>query len=263
MKRLRIIKIGGQVVENKIELKNFLKAFANVDSPKILVHGGGKTATKFSKKYNITSKMIDGRRITDAESLKVVQMVYAGLINKNIVAILQGMDCQTIGLSGADCNTLLAEKRPVVDIDYGFVGDIIRVNIDIIIKLIDIELVPVFCALTHDGKGQLLNTNADSITTELGMALADKFPVDLVFCFEKQGVLKNINDENSVVPSINSENYTRLKKEGIISAGMIPKIDNAFRALRGGVGNVYITHFHSLTDIFRLDNRKGTRIFLE
>jgi acetylglutamate kinase len=263
MKRLEIIKIGGQVVENEEELDHFLSAFSVVDSPKILVHGGGKTATIFSEKYNITPKMIDGRRITDAESLKVVQMVYAGLINKNIVAVLQGMDCPAIGLSGIDCNALLAEKRPVVDIDYGFVGDIICVNTQIIIKLIEIGLVPVFCALTHDGKGQILNTNADSITTELGIALAEKYLVDLVFCFEKQGVLKNINDENSIVPLINSENYTRLRKEGIISAGMIPKIDNAFRALKGGVGNVYITHSHSLKDIFSVDNRPGTRIFLE
>ncbi len=263
MKRLEIIKIGGQVVENEKELKHFLNAFAAVDSAKILVHGGGKTATKFSEKYNITPKMIDGRRITDAESLKVVQMVYAGLINKNIVAVLQGMDCPAIGLSGVDGNTLLAEKRPVVNIDYGFVGDIIRVNTQTIIKLIEMGLVPVFCALTHDGKGQILNTNADSITTELGIALAEKYAVDLVFCFEKQGVLKNINDENSIVHSINSENYTRLRKEGIISAGMIPKIDNAFRALKGGVGNVYITHSHSLKDISQVDSRSGTRIFLE
>jgi acetylglutamate kinase len=249
--------------ELPIGLSNEDNVFAARDSAKILVHGGGETATKFSKKYNITPKMIDGRRITDAESLEVVQMVYAGLINKNIVAVLQGIDCPAIGLSGVDCNTLLAEKRPVVEIDYGFVGDIIHVNTQTINKFLEMGLVPVFCALTHDGMGQILNTNADSITTELGMALAEEYAVDLVFCFEKQGVLKNINDENSVVPSINSENYTRLRKEGIISAGMIPKIDNAFRALKGGVGNVYITHSHSLTDIFNVDNCKGTRIFLE
>lgn len=259
MKTLKIVKIGGQVINDEEKLQKTLEAFTQIQDAKILVHGGGKEATEFLNKLNIKPNMIAGRRITDADTIKVVQMVYAGLINTNIVAKLQSMDCQAIGLSGSDANCILAEKRPVTNgINYGFVGDITKVNASIITMLLKEGLIPVFCALTHDRKGQVLNTNADTITAALGVTMSKSFDVDLIYCFEKNGVLTDIKDANSQIKHITSKDYNSLKENKIISDGMIPKIDNAFSALNEGVKNVFITHYNSLND----KQQKGTRISL-
>ena len=260
MKKLIIIKIGGQIIDDDKKLQQTLNAFAEIKTAKILVHGGGKAATYLSQKLNIKPNIIAGRRITDSESLKIVQMVYAGLINKNIVAKLQSLNCQAIGLSGSDANCILAEKRPIANgIDYGFVGDVIKINDSIIVKFLDERLIPVFCALTHDGKGQMLNTNADTIASELGAALSQSFEVSLIYSFEKNGVLTDVNDEKSKIAHITPNDYDRLKNENIIADGMIPKIDNAFFALRKGVKNVFITHFNSINNQKQL----GTKISFE
>ncbi|MFD0798854.1 acetylglutamate kinase [Maribacter chungangensis] len=245
MKKLSIIKIGGNVIENKQELSTFLKLFAKLDGLKILVHGGGKLATQLATKLGIQSKMVAGRRITDAETLEVITMVYAGLANKNIVAQLQAHKCNAIGLSGADGNMIQAHKRPVTEIDYGFAGDVDDVNKNIISKLLKADLTPVFCAMTHDGEGQLLNTNADTIASEIAIAMSAFYETTLYYCFEKKGVLQNIKDEDSVISQINNRSYTKLLNEGIIVDGMIPKIDNCFYAVERGVEKVCIGH-HSM-----------------
>ncbi len=237
---LSIVKIGGNIIENKDELQAFLKLFVQIPGKKILVHGGGKEATFMASKLGISSKMIDGRRITDAESLKVITMVYAGLLNKNITASLQSMDCNAMGMSGADGNSITSTKRPVKSIDYGWVGDVTFVNNENIKKLLDSDFTPVFCALTHDEKGQLLNTNADTIAAELGKSLSDLYDVSLFYCFELPGVLKDISDPNSVIKTLNTTLYDQLLKENIISAGMLPKLTNCFEALKNGVQKVYI-----------------------
>jgi acetylglutamate kinase len=204
------------------------------------VHGGGKRATDYGKRLGIETKMVDGRRITDAQSLDVAVMVYAGLVNKNIVARLQAYNCNAIGLSGADANTIIAIKRPVKNIDYGFVGDVEVVNTKSIAQLIRADLVPVFCALTHDGMGQLLNTNADTIASEVAIAMSQTFDTTLYYCFEKKGVLRSILDENSVIKSINQESYQKLKQQNIVADGMLPKLDNSFHALNKDVQRVCI-----------------------
>ena len=200
--------------------------------------------------------MVDGRRITDAETLKVVQMVYSGLINTNIVAKLNAMDCTSVGMTGADANSILAVKRPVKEIDYGYVGDVKKVETDGIEAMLDKKIIPVFCALTHDGWGQILNTNADTITSALGAALAENYNVDLVFCFELNGVLRDPDDNKSIIPEITRTIYMDLKKNNIISGGMIPKIDNAFYALDKGVNNVFIKKYNTL------ESAQGTKIHL-
>ncbi len=240
--KLSIIKIGGNVIENKTELSRFLKLFASLDSFKILVHGGGKLATQLASKLGIESKMVDGRRITDTKTLEVITMVYAGLTNKNIVAQLQANHCNAIGLSGADGDAIQAHIRPVTEIDYGFAGDVDGVNSQMISKLLDADLTPVFCAMTHDGNGQLLNTNADTIASELAIGMSELYNTTLYYCFEKKGVLMNIEDDSSVVKQIDSSKYQELLNAGIIADGMLPKLENCFHALNKNVSKVCIGH---------------------
>lgn len=239
---LAIIKIGGNVIENQTELTKFLALFAQLSGHKILVHGGGKLATQLASKLGIASKMVGGRRITDAEMLEVITMVYAGLTNKNIVAQLQANNCNAIGLSGVDGDTIQAHKRPIREIDYGFAGDVDGVNIPMISKLLDAGLTPVFCAMTHDGNGQLLNTNADTIASELAIGMSEIYDSTLYYCFEKKGVLNDIKDENSVVKHIDSNTYEQLLAAGIIADGMLPKLENCFHALKKNVSKVCIGH---------------------
>lgn len=239
---LHIIKIGGNIIDDSDQLAVFLEKFAAIPGKKILVHGGGKIATRLASDLGLEAKMVDGRRITDEKMLDVVTMVYAGLTSKNIVATLQKYDCDALGLSGADANVIKAIKRPVKDIDYGFAGDILAdsVNTLSIKKFLDAGFTPVFSAITHNGNGQLLNTNADTIASSLALALSELYETSLIYCFEKNGVLADINDEDSVIESINFESFKKLKSRGVISEGMIPKLDNAFNAISKGVKNVYI-----------------------
>lgn len=237
---LSIIKIGGNVIENKEELSKFLKLFANFEGQKIMVHGGGKLATQLAEKLGIKTKLVGGRRITDAETLEVITMTYAGLTNKNIVGQLQANYCNAIGLSGADGNAILAHKRPVAKIDYGFAGDIDTVNSELISKLLTSGLTPVFCAMTHDGNGQLLNTNADTIASELAIGMSQYYDTTLYYCFEKQGVLMDVMDGNSVIRHIDSEKYQQLLTKDIITEGMLPKLENCFHALNRHVAKVCI-----------------------
>ncbi len=261
MKKLKVIKIGGKVIDDVELLSQFLKAFNTVDGPKILVHGGGKIASDFGTRLGIEPKMTEGRRITDAETLELVTMVYGGLVNKRIVAQLQALGENTIGLSGADANVLKAVKRPVEKVDYGFVGDveIEGVNQEALSQFIDRGLSPVICALTHDGKGNLLNTNADTIASILASALASDFEVNLIYCFEQPGVLSDF-ERQQVIPEMNSKSYDELKTQGVISDGMIPKMDNAFDALTAGVKSVHIGHFLKLNELLIGDS--GTSIKL-
>ncbi len=242
MKPLYVIKIGGNVIDNSENLYHFLKDFTAIDGYKILVHGGGKIATQISEQMGIEAKLVDGRRITDIETLRVVTMVYAGLINKNIVAQLQRFGTNAIGLTGADGNFIKAVKRPVKTIDYGFVGDINNdsVNAANLSALIEAGFTPAFCALTHDGDGQMLNTNADTIASALAVALSVHYETTLIYCFEKKGVLQDINDEESLIRDINPQRYDELKKDQIIHSGMLPKLDNAFAAIANGVKAVVI-----------------------
>ena len=261
MRKLTIVKIGGQVIDNDEHLNKALEAFSELNGAKILVHGGGKSANRVLLEMGIEPKMIDGRRVTDKETLDVAVMVYGGLINKKIVARLQTFNCNALGMSGADADAILAVKREVGKIDYGFVGDVVRVNNEIIDKLLKVGLKPVFCALTHDGQGQILNTNADTIVASLGSALSERYSVDLVYCFEKNGVLRDQQIESSVIDFIDPKLYIEYKEKGVISEGMIPKIDTAFNSLKHGVENVYITNFQALMDR-KYENGYGTRIIL-
>ncbi|PCJ98853.1 MAG: acetylglutamate kinase [Flavobacteriaceae bacterium] len=238
--KLAIVKIGGNVIENKTELAKFLSSFSLMAEPKILVHGGGKLATELGKKLGIASKMVGGRRITDAQSLELITMVYAGLANKNIVAQLQAKHCNAIGLSGADGNSIQAHKRPVKEIDFGFVGDIDGVNEETISNLLKVGFVPVFCAMSHDGKGQLLNTNADTIASEIAIGMSNEYETTLYYCFEKKGVLLDVENDDSVVKHINSETYQELLEKKIIADGMLPKMHNCFHALNNNVQKVCI-----------------------
>jgi len=257
-----VVKIGGQVIDDEAKLEKALSGFASLNRPKILVHGGGKTANAILNKLGIEQQLVKGRRITNLESLRVVQMVYAGLVNKNIVAKLQSQGCLSVGLSGADANCILAEKRPVREIDYGYVGDVVKVDSDILINFLEQGLTPVICALTHDGHGQILNTNADTIATEVGISIAKITKVTLMYCFEQPGVLMDMNDKNSLITELHPGYYQQLKAVGKISEGMIPKLDNAFRAVGHGVNKVLITHYHSLEDLIDLDTLTATKISL-
>src|SRR5882757_1984683 len=261
MKSLNIIKIGGNVIDNSESLHNFLKDFTALDGFKILVHGGGKVATQLSETLGIEPKLVDGRRITDIETLRVVTMVYGGLINKNIVAQLQRFGTNAIGLTGADGDFIRAKKRPVKTIDYGFVGDIDdkSINPQNLKRLLEAGFTPVFCAITHDGEGQLLNTNADTIASALAVALAKQYETTLIYCFEKKGVLQDINDEDSLIRDINPAHYEELKTQRIIHSGMLPKLDNAFTAIAYGVKAVIIG---KSDDLGQLKNNKpfGTRL---
>jgi len=241
MEKLTLIKVGGKIVEEAESLNQLLRDFASVEGHKVLVHGGGRSATAVAAKLGIESKMVNGRRITDEETLKVVTMVYGGLVNKQIVAQLQAMGINALGLTGADLNYMQSEKRPVKDIDYGFVGDVKKVNAGIMADLIARDVVPVLAPLTHDKNGHLLNTNADTIAGEAAKALAEFFDVSLVYCFEKKGVLLDENDDESVISQLNPALFEKYVSEGIIQGGMIPKLENAFEALHAGVKEVIIT----------------------
>lgn len=258
---LHIIKIGGNVIDNSENLHKFLKDFTALEGYKILVHGGGKVATQLSEKLGIEAKMVEGRRITDIETLRIVTMVYGGLINKNIVAQLQRFGNNAIGLTGADGNFIRAKKRPVKTIDYGFVGDIDEksINPENIGKLLDADFTPVFCAITHDGEGQLLNTNADTIASALAVSLAGLYKTTLIYCFEKKGVLKDIDDEESLIKEIDPTHYEELKQQQIIHSGMLPKLDNAFTAINCGVESVIIGHAADLGKL-KHNSSFGTRL---
>lgn len=238
--KLAVVKIGGNIIENKKQLSGFLRLFAKMEDPKILVHGGGKKANQVLEKMGIPPKMVGGRRITDAESLEIITMVYGGLANKTIVAQLQALGCNAIGLSGADADTVRAHKRPVKEIDYGFAGDVDDVNAKSIVDLLHPGFVPVFCALTHNGEGQLLNTNADTIASEIAIGMGHSFETTLYYCFEKRGVLSDITDNNSVIKDINFKTYMDLREKGSISEGMLPKLENCFHALQKNVSKVCI-----------------------
>ena len=245
-KTLNIVKVGGQVVEDDSRLNTLLGGFCAIEGPKMLVTGGGRTATRIAAELGIESHMLNGRRITDEPMLKVVTMVYAGLVNKNVVAELQAKGINAIGLSGADLDIIRSVKRPAVPIDYGFVGDIKTVNVRELKMLINAGAVPVFCALTHDGMGQMLNTNADTIASRLAAALATEYDVTLTFCFEKPGVLADPDDDTSVIPEIRKSDFERMREDGTVSDGMIPKLDNAFAAIDAGVNKVIITNAETL-----------------
>ncbi|QBA65045.1 acetylglutamate kinase [Muriicola soli] len=237
---LSVIKIGGNIIEDSTELSRFLSSFSRVQGPKILVHGGGKKATSLSEKLGIKPSMVKGRRITDAQALEVAIMVYAGLVNKTIVSKLQALQCNALGLSGADAAVIKAIKRPVKSIDYGFAGDIVSIRTKTLLSFLETGLVPVFCALTDDGQGQLLNTNADTIASELAIALSSEYRTTLYYCFEKPGVLANVYDEASVISHINKQAYYSLLREKQISEGMLPKLENCFHALDHSVHKVCI-----------------------
>lgn len=240
MKKLKVIKIGGNIIDNAEALKTFLAKFSKIEGNKILVHGGGKLATKLAQQMQVEVKMVDGRRVTNTETLDIITMIYAGKINKTIVAQLQQNSCNAIGFTGADGNTIVSEKRPVKAIDYGFVGDIHQVNTEVLKTLLKANITPVFCALTHNKKGQLLNTNADTIASELAIAFANNYTTELYYCFEKKGVLKTIDDEDSVITTINKNTYKDLLEQHIISDGMLPKLNNCFHAITNNVNKVCI-----------------------
>jgi len=237
---LHILKIGGKLIEEPRMLQKVLEVFHQLEGYKILVHGGGKRADELLAQMGIKPQMHEGRRITDEATLDVVVMVYAGLINKKVVSRLQSLGCNAIGLSGADGNTIKAHKRELREVDYGYAGDIDEVNAAGISQLLGAGFSPVFCAITHDGKGRLLNTNADTIASALARAMTAHFSVSLKLCFEKDGVLSNPEDDQSVIPQISRQDYADYRREGAVSEGMIPKIDNAFEALSGGVLEVII-----------------------
>ena len=240
--KLTIVKVGGAVVEDELQLSQLLKDFGAIEGRKVLVHGGGRKATKMAERLGIETKMVNGRRITDAAMLEVVTMVYGGLVNKYLVAQLQANGINALGLTGADANVILSHKRPLKDgIDYGFVGDVDYVAHQTLAHLIEAGIIPVMAPLTHDAEGHILNTNADTIASETAKALANIYNVTLIFSFEKKGVLSNPDDDDSVIPVITKEDFERYKADGTISGGMLPKIENALRAVEAGVSRVIIT----------------------
>ncbi|MEL6656197.1 MAG: acetylglutamate kinase [Bacteroidota bacterium] len=247
---LHILKIGGNVLADSQQLGRALDIFASFEGPAILVHGGGRRASEILKAMGQTPQMINGRRITDEATLEVVTMVYAGSLNKQLVAGLQARSCNAIGLSGADGNLIRAHKRIVKDIDYGFAGDVDEVNANGYAALLEAGFRPVCCAITHDKQGQLLNTNADTIAASIATAMADRYQVVLQYCFEKPGVLLDADKDESVIEEINTAQYQELKEKGIVHSGMLPKLDNAFAALRKGVSSVYVGNISSLTNGF-------------
>ncbi|HKJ41438.1 MAG TPA: acetylglutamate kinase [Sunxiuqinia sp.] len=246
MEKLTIVKVGGKVVEESASLQDLLARFSQIDGLKVLVHGGGRSATAMANRLGIETKMVDGRRITDQEMLEIVTMVYGGLVNKNIVAQLQANNINAVGLTGADLNCIRAVKRPVKDVDYGFVGDVESVHVDELRLLVEKGVVPVLAPLTHDKKGQLLNTNADTIAAEAAIEFSKFFDVELVYCFEKPGVLEDAEDDSSVIASLNHAQFKAFQESGAIHAGMIPKLDNSFNAIQKGVTQVRITNIEGL-----------------
>lgn len=261
MEQLVIIKIGGNIIDDEAKLSSFLENFAAIKEKKILVHGGGKLATRIAEAMGVKQQLIDGRRITDAETLKVVTMVYAGYINKNIVAKLQALDCNTIGLSGADGNLIRSHKRNNAGIDYGFAGDVDEVKREFINMLLQQNISLVIAPITHDKNGLLLNTNADTISAEIAKAMASLYDVSLIYCFEKNGVLMNATDDESVIEQIDPGYFSQLKNDKIISAGMIPKLDNAFAALHAGVQHIIIGNAENLQQL--ITHQTGTAIVHE
>ena len=240
--KLTIVKVGGAVVEDEAQLAQLLKDFSAIPGRKVLIHGGGRRATQVAASLGIESKMVGGRRITDAEMLSVVTMVYGGLVNKNLVARLQANGVNALGLTGADIDVIRSHKRPLKDgIDFGFVGDVDRADGQMLSRLIEAGITPVMAPLTHDGQGNILNTNADTIASETAKALAQFYDVTLIYSFEKKGVLSNPDDDDSVIPTINRADFERYKADGTISGGMLPKIENALSAIDAGVGRVIIT----------------------
>ena len=251
---LTIVKVGGKIVEDETSLQQLLHDFSSLPGYKLLVHGGGRSATRLAAQMGVETHMVDGRRITDKDMLDIVVMVYAGLVNKQIVAALQAKGMNAVGLTGADLDVIRSVKRPVVSIDYGFVGDVKAVNSEILSNLIRMNVIPVMAPLTHDGNGQMLNTNADTIAGETAKALADSFDVTLIYCFEKKGVLRDAEDEDSVIPVMTQDDFTNYVQQGVIQGGMIPKLENAFSAIKEGVKQVIITSAETLGE------HKGTVI---
>lgn len=241
MDKLTIVKVGGAVVEDEAQLSQLLNDFSAIKGRKVLVHGGGRRATAIAKAMGIETKMVNGRRVTDRDMLDVVTMVYGGLVNKNVVARLQACGVNALGLTGADINVIRSHKRPIKDVDFGFVGDVERADGAALSTLIEAGIVPVMAPLTHDGQGTLLNTNADTIASEVAKALAKHYDVTLIYCFEKKGVLRNPDDDDSVIPTITRADFDRYSASGVISGGMLPKIENALAAIDAGVSRVNIT----------------------
>ncbi|MBB3839152.1 acetylglutamate kinase [Runella defluvii] len=263
MEKLLVIKIGGNVIDNPEALDRFLSSFASLPQHKILIHGGGKIATQVAEKLGIETLMVDGRRITDEAMLNVVTMVYGGLVNKTIVGKLQQKDSNAIGLTGADAAVIKARKRPVKEIDYGFVGDVAAVNSDQLSAFLHGGLVPIIAPLTFDpASGSMLNTNADTMASSVAVALAAQFEVNLVYCFEKKGVLSDPTNDDAVIPQIAPSAYQAYKAEGVINKGMIPKLDNAFAALQNGVAKVTICHADQLATAVN-DGSAGTQLINE
>jgi acetylglutamate kinase len=258
LKRILIIKIGGNVIDEEPALERFLSDFAQLDHPKILVHGGGKKATTLCRQLGIEPVMIDGRRVTDRPTLDVVTMVYAGLINKTIVAKLQAYHCNALGISGADGNAIESHKRMNTSVDYGFAGDIDQVNASLLLNLLKQDMTPVIAPVTHDRKGMLLNTNADTIAAEVAMRLAEFFNVSLIFCFEKKGLLKNMDDESSVMHDVRQHEIHQLVEKQIITGGMLPKIQNINKALDKSVEKVILCHASELLSIVDGNAKFGT-----
>ncbi|MBX2927455.1 MAG: acetylglutamate kinase [Saprospiraceae bacterium] len=261
MKELILVKIGGNTIDDPPALARFLDDFARIAGPKILLHGGGKKATALAAQLGVPVHIVQGRRITDAATLDIAVMVYAGLINKNIVAGLQARSCPAVGLCGADAGCITAVKRPVKDVDFGFVGDIVleKIDKDFFHSLLAQGITPVIAPLTHDGGGQLLNTNADTMASAVAVAMAALYDVRLIYCFEKRGVLRDVNDALSVIPELSAQEYEALKAQGAVSAGMIPKLDNAFSAIRQGVTQVAIGDARYLPAIVAGDTGGATR----
>ncbi len=253
---LSVVKIGGNIVDNPEALTGFLNDFHRLKGRKLLVHGGGVMASKMAERLGIKTKMVEGRRVTDAETLQLVTMVYAGWINKSIVAALQKTGCNAIGLSGVDANCIPSERRNPEPIDFGFVGDPVTRKMDgkLLSTFIENDVIPVFCAITHDGNGSLLNTNADTVASSLAVALSKHYRTTLYYCFEKEGVLRDIHDKNSLIPLISREAFIQLKGQGVIADGMIPKLDNSFSAIQEGVSEVVIL------DAKNLLKKTGTRL---
>lgn len=261
LEKLFVVKIGGNIIDDETKLASFLASFAALPGKKVLIHGGGKLATRLAEEMKVPQQMVDGRRITDAETLKIVTMVYAGYINKNIVAQLQARGCNAIGLSGADGNAIQAHKRVHPTLDYGFVGDVDSVNAPLLKTLLDQELAIVLAPITHDKQGLLLNTNADTIAQETAKGLSGHYDVQLIYSFEKSGVLLDANDDSSVIAAITPTYYQQLKAEQKIFAGMIPKLDNAFAALNSGVKKVIIGKAEQLAQL--ITGQAGTTILHE
>lgn len=256
--KLSVVKIGGNLIEDSEGCKRILDLFSKMDGNKILVHGGGNKATELANRMGVESKMVNGRRITNAETLDIALMVYGGLYSKKIVAKLQALGTDAIGMSGADADAIRAHKRPKKNVDFGFVGDVDTVNTYGIFKLLQAGFTPIFCALTHDGKGQMLNTNADTIAAELAIAMSEQFETTLYYCFEKKGVLQNVEDENSVIQHIDSKGYDELLAYGIIADGMLPKMHNCFYALRNNVSRVCVGN----TEMLEAGNPEYTTLTL-